>query len=209
MVAGLRRTRWQDPVVRQTSAADVLRLVPLHRLVSVFCVAMIAAGCASRSRPPLVPPATPAAPPRSSVVGLASFYGEAFHGKTTASGVPFDMNAMVAAHPTYPFGTIVRVTHIANGRRVTVRIVDRGPAPSVRAEGVLIDLSRAAAAALGFIHEGRARVRIEIVRSAPPRTTLFPIRFQDLDWRLERLRSVGAALSGRRRLNRSDDVHPP
>ena len=57
--------------------------------------------------------------------GLASYYGREFHGKTTASGIRFDMNALVAAHPSYPFGTLLRVTNLANGRSATVRVVDR------------------------------------------------------------------------------------
>ena len=91
------------------------------------------AGCASRS-------AAPAGVPGGILEvreGLATFYGEAFHGKTTASGVPFDMKAMVAAHPTYPFGTLVRVTNLANGRAVQVRIIDRGPAAGPRAAASL------------------------------------------------------------------------
>jgi rare lipoprotein A len=71
------------------------------------------------------------------------------------------MNAMVAAHPTYPFGTIVRVTNLGNGRSATVRILDRGPA---RGNGVIIDVSRGAADKLGFIREGRTRVRLEVLR---------------------------------------------
>ena len=74
------------------------------------------------------------------------------------------MNAMVAAHPTYPFGTIVRVTNLQNGRSVRVRIVDRGPTAGPRAAGVIIDVSRRAAQALGFIREGRTRVRVEVER---------------------------------------------
>ena len=96
--------------------------------------------------------------------GLATFYGEAFHGKTTASGAPFDMKAMVAAHPTYPFGTLVRVTNVANGRAVQVRIVDRGPAAGPRAAGIVIDVSYGAAESLRIVRDGRARVRLEVVR---------------------------------------------
>jgi len=96
--------------------------------------------------------------------GLASYYGRDFHGKTAASGVAFDMNAMVAAHPSYPFGTIVRVTNLTNGRSVRVQIVDRGPASGPRADGVIIDVSRRAARELGFIQSGRARVRLDVLR---------------------------------------------
>jgi rare lipoprotein A len=73
------------------------------------------------------------------------------------------MNDMVAAHPTYPFGTLVRVTNLTNGRSVRVRILDRGPARRLRAQGVIIDLSHAAAKALGFLEEGRTRVRLEVL----------------------------------------------
>jgi rare lipoprotein A len=73
------------------------------------------------------------------------------------------MNAMVAAHPSYPFGTRLRVTNLANGRSTRVRIVDRGPAPKPRADGIIIDLSRKAAEVLGFIQQGRARVRLEVL----------------------------------------------
>jgi rare lipoprotein A len=95
--------------------------------------------------------------------GLASYYGKEFHGRKTASGVRFDMNAMVAAHPSYPFGTLVRVTNLANGRSTNVRIVDRGPARKARAAGIVIDVSRRAAEALKFIRQGRARVRLEVL----------------------------------------------
>jgi rare lipoprotein A len=129
--------------------------------VALIAVLMTSASATSRRAPD--PPGTS---PRSIVVaeGLASYYGQAFHGKTTASGVPFDMDAMVAAHPAYPFGTVVRVTNLANGRSVQVRIVDRGPASGPRKDGVIIDLSQAAAAALGFVQDGRTRVRVEVLR---------------------------------------------
>ncbi len=74
------------------------------------------------------------------------------------------MNAMVAAHPTYPFGTIVRITNLSNGRTRQVRILDRGPASGPQAAGVVIDLSYGAARALGFVSDGRARVRLEVLR---------------------------------------------
>ena len=95
--------------------------------------------------------------------GLASWYGREFHGRTTASGIPFDSRAMVAAHPTHSFGTRVRVHRIASGKSVDVEIVDRGPAAGPRREGVVIDLSEAAAEELGFIRAGRTRVRVEVL----------------------------------------------
>jgi rare lipoprotein A len=95
--------------------------------------------------------------------GLASFYGSDFHGKRTASGIRFDMNAMVAAHPSYPFGTLIRVTNLANRQAVTVRVVDRGPAAEQQAGGVIVDVSRRAAQRLGFVQRGRTRVRLEVL----------------------------------------------
>lgn len=91
--------------------------------------------------------------------GVASYYGRRFHGRRTANGERFDMNAMTAAHKTLPFGTRVRVTNPRNGRSVTVRINDRGP--FIR--GRTIDLSRRAAEQLGMISSGHARVKLDIV----------------------------------------------
>ena len=65
-------------------------------------------------------------------VGLASFYGREFHGKTTATGERFDMQALTAAHPSYPEGTVLKVTNLENSRAVRVRVTDRGPARPVR-----------------------------------------------------------------------------
>ena len=78
--------------------------------------------------------------------GIASWYGKQFHGRKTASGERFDMEALTAAHPKLPFGSWVRVRNLINGRSVDVRINDRGPYIKRR----VIDLSRAAAQALGF-----------------------------------------------------------
>ena len=95
--------------------------------------------------------------------GLASYYARVLHGRITAAGAPFDNEAMVAAHPTYPFGTVLRVTNLRNQRSVRVQIVDRGPAKGPRADGVIIDLSRAAAQALDFLRSGRTRVQLDVV----------------------------------------------
>lgn len=95
--------------------------------------------------------------------GLASYYASSLDGSMTASGGRFDNDAMVAAHPTHPFGTVVRVTNLRNGRSVTVRIVDRGPARGPRKDGVIIDVSRAAAEALGFLQRGHTRVTVEVL----------------------------------------------
>ena len=95
--------------------------------------------------------------------GLASYYANRRHGRRTASGETFDNKALVAAHPSFAFGTRVRVTNIGNGRSVEVRIVDRGPSEGRRKEGYVIDLSRAAASKLGFVKQGHARVRLEVI----------------------------------------------
>lgn len=96
--------------------------------------------------------------------GEASWYGERYQGRSTASGEAFDMNALTAAHRKLAFGTRVRVTNLANRRSVVVRINDRGP----YARGRLIDVSRRAAALLGFEGDGIARVRVQTVEEAPP-----------------------------------------
>jgi rare lipoprotein A len=134
--------------------------------MAVPLILVAAAGCAPRRPGPVAPrgPDVGAARVLDAREGLASYYGKAFHGKVTASGARFDMNAMVAAHPTYPFGTVVRVTNLRNGRSQDVRVLDRGPAAGPRADGVIIDVSQGAAHALGFITAGRARVRIEVLR---------------------------------------------
>jgi rare lipoprotein A len=88
--------------------------------------------------------------------GAASWYGDRFAGKRTASGVRFDPNAMMAAHRTLPFGSRVRVKDQRSGRSVTVKIVDRGP----HVRGRVIDVSKAAARKLGFLARGTARVCI-------------------------------------------------
>jgi rare lipoprotein A len=129
-------------------------------IASLSAVGLV--GCAERAVGPK-PTATPTRV-EASREGLASYYGRDFHGKTAASGAAFDMNAMVAAHPSYPFGTIVRVTNLRNGRSVRVQIVDRGPASGPQADGVIIDVSRRAARELGFIQNGRARVRLDVLR---------------------------------------------
>jgi len=91
--------------------------------------------------------------------GIASWYGRRFHGQKTASGETYDMYAMSAAHPTLPIPSYVRVTHVASGRSVVVRVNDRGPFHASR----IIDLSYAAANRLGFVQAGSAEVQVEAV----------------------------------------------
>ena len=89
--------------------------------------------------------------------GVASYYGARHHGKRTASGEPFNQNALTAAHRDLPFGTRVRVTNLSNDKSVVVRINDRGP----HTRGRLIDLSRQAAEQLGMLRSGTAKVRVQ------------------------------------------------
>jgi rare lipoprotein A len=91
--------------------------------------------------------------------GLASWYGKRYHGQKTSSGETYDMYAMTAAHPTLPIPSYVRVTNLANGKSVVVRVNDRGPFKSER----VIDVSYVAAYKLGFIQAGQARVEVEAI----------------------------------------------
>jgi rare lipoprotein A len=95
-------------------------------------------------------------------VGTASWYGEQFQGKQTASGEPFDMRDFTAAHPSLPLGTFVKVTNLRNGHAVVVRINDRGPV----VDGRIIDVSYNAAQALGFQNRGIQKVRLDLYRPA-------------------------------------------
>ena len=92
-------------------------------------------------------------------VGTASWYGEYFEGKTTASGEDYEMYDLTAAHPTLPLGTYVRVTNLHNGRAVVVRVNDRGPI----VPGRIIDLSYGAARVLKFERQGLQRVRLDLL----------------------------------------------
>ena len=105
------------------------------------------------------PPVEAAPASRSIGGGTASYYGKRFHGRRTASGERFDMHAMTAAHRTLPFGTLVEVTNPRTGKRVTVRINDRGPFHG----GRVIDVSRAAATELGLIQRGHGTVELAIL----------------------------------------------
>jgi rare lipoprotein A len=92
-------------------------------------------------------------------LGVASWYGKFFEGRTTASGEPFDPNQLTCAHRTLPLGSVLRVTNLRNNKSVIVTVNDRGPVPENR----VIDLSRAAANALEFHDEGLAPVKIELI----------------------------------------------
>lgn len=146
------------------------RSVPLLLLATA-----IVTGCASGGRRGPATPAPAERPTRSDQEkpaetapvkpkkkverGLASWYGNEFHGRLTASGEPFDQNQISAAHRTLPFGTVVRVTNLDNGRTLDVRINDRGPF----VKGRILDLSRAAAAELDMVRAGVARIELRVV----------------------------------------------
>lgn len=100
--------------------------------------------------------------------GLASWYGGKFQGRLTSSGEVFDTNLLTAAHKTLPFGTVVKVTNLDNGRSTVVKINDRGPF----VEGRIIDLSRAAAEQIDMIGTGTARVSVEVLSFAPDRLAI-------------------------------------
>ena len=100
--------------------------------------------------------------------GVASWYGKSFHGKQTANGELFDMEALTAAHRTLPLGTVVRVVNLANGKHLHVRITDRGPYVNSR----ILDLSRGAAARLGMMEGGLSVVRVQVVGEHRPAALL-------------------------------------
>ena len=159
------------PAAGQTgSAADL----PLAGQTSAAATAKPAAGSVSA---PAAAGATPAADTDSNTgstgsttvvlpvheTGQASWYGDPFHGRRTASGEIFDKNQFTAAHKTLPFGTVVVVRNLENGLTVTVRINDRGPFVA----GRIIDLSQAAGAKIGLDHSGVARVSLHILARSP------------------------------------------
>jgi rare lipoprotein A len=127
-------------------------------LALILVAALAACGHASRA-PRTAAPAPQQATPEGQFeqVGLASWYGTFHRGQRTASGEFFDPDALTAGHRTLPMGAIVWVTNLANGRGVKVRINDRGPRDTAR----IIDLSPAAAQALGFTSSAEMKVKIE------------------------------------------------
>jgi rare lipoprotein A len=105
----------------------------------------------------------PAENPRYDKVGMSSWYGEDFHARKTSNGEYFDMNELTAAHATLPLPSYAKVTNLANGRKIVVRINDRGPFVGTR----IIDLSRKSADALGYRRMGKAKVRVQYLGPAP------------------------------------------
>lgn len=136
-----------------------MRLRSKRFIKAIFLgTALLGASCAIKEVVPPPPAIPPSAIPRVQY-GWASWYGEEFHGRPTASGVVFDMYQFTAAHNTLPVGTKVLVTNLRNGRCVAVTVNDRGPF----VPGRVIDLSYAAARALEMVEEGLAWVRIEVL----------------------------------------------
>lgn len=135
------------------------------RLAATLVAVMACAVSWLAAEPSRRPRARPAA--AASAKGLASYFSPKLVGRRMADGGRYDARALVAAHPTHPFGTLVRVTNLRNGKSVDVRIRDRGPGSRPRRQGVIIDLSRAAAETLDIINEGRAPVRVDVVSRGP------------------------------------------
>ncbi|HEX5315431.1 MAG TPA: septal ring lytic transglycosylase RlpA family protein [Candidatus Kapabacteria bacterium] len=118
-------------------------------VVAAIAIAGSISGCAAH----------PSTTTMDTMQGIASYYSNDFQGHRTADGEIFDNSKLTAAHRTYPFGTIVRVTNLATEATVTVRINDRGPVKPER----VIDLTQAAAEAIGIVRAGLGRVRIDVV----------------------------------------------
>lgn len=131
-------------------------------IVAVMAVALFAAAAPVQAEPPKLARSTHIAARLQ--IGHATYYATRFDGRRTASGTTFRNAALVAAHPTLPFGTLTRVTSIITGQSVTVKIVDRGPATGPRSRGVIIDLSQAAAKHLTMLTRGRAPVALQVLR---------------------------------------------
>ena len=130
-----------------------LPALPPTRALWIF-LALSCVGCTLVGRAPVEEGA-----PGWTRVGIASWYGEPFHGRRTASGEIYDMEAMTCAHPELPFGTRLRIENLDNGRSTTLTVNDRGPF----VQGRILDVSRRGARELGMLGPGTARVRITVV----------------------------------------------
>ena len=142
-----------------------------HGLAIVLSVVSLGAAqrpisSASGSRPNVPKPGVQSRKktgPKPYQVGTASWYGSYFHGRATASGEPYNMYDLTAAHRRLPLGSLVRVTNLRNGRAVVVRINDRGPYVAPR----IIDVSYSVARILEFKSQGLQRVRLDLVEPGP------------------------------------------
>ncbi|HXO87943.1 MAG TPA: septal ring lytic transglycosylase RlpA family protein [Candidatus Acidoferrales bacterium] len=202
------RAEFRPPIIWRISRTSGA----LHARVAALlacAVAMISTGCAHRtqtSQPPVqyppsqasaAPPAIerqPAIPGQYVEEGVASWYGDPFNGRRAANGEIYDMHQFTAAHRTLPFGAIVRVTNLRNGKQTEVRITDRGPFVADR----VIDLSLSAAQAIDMVGPGTAPVRLEILGGPNPQVGFFGVQvgaFQSQD-NAERFRAQLAARYG-------------
>jgi rare lipoprotein A len=145
------------------------RLARLAGVALLVLAPAVAQGQAAQEEPPAPPvPGTDGVPVVHADTGEATYYHDALHNRRTASGERMDQQAYVAAHRRYPFGTWLRVTNLRNGRSVLVRVIDRGPFGSLRnQQRTIVDLSRRAASELGFIRQGRVKVKVERLAHAP------------------------------------------
>ena len=182
-----------------------IRAAALPFAIALLCAG--ATGCAKKKRPVAV--ARIALPQVASPeTGLASWYGHPYHGRPSASGEIYDMETLVAAHRTLPFGTFVRVTNLGNEKTVDVRIIDRGPF----VDGRIIDLSHAAARAIDLIGPGVAQVRMDIISfpAVPASNNLFAVQagaFRDKS-RADQLRAAMQQEYGSARLVLKDGAPP-
>lgn len=143
------------------------KLVRLMAFAIISIAASTIFGCAKVTSRPL-PPAAIRPSIDYKAIGTASWYGPGFHGRKTASGERFNQKDMTAAHRSLPFGTVLKVTNIANGKSVDVKVNDRGPFIG----GRIIDLSKAAASEIGLLGTGTGRV--DLVAIAGPNDVLIP-----------------------------------
>jgi rare lipoprotein A len=152
---------WTVPSARTVSTSRVARCISAVVVGLIVSASMTAPAAVQRHN-------------RSVETGFATFYSRLFEGKKTASGRRFDGDALVAAHRTLPFGTVVSVTNLENGRKVTVQIIDRGPYGDNWREGTVIDLSPAAAKQLDMLEDGQVRARVSVVRLGSGRRSPTP-----------------------------------
>jgi rare lipoprotein A len=145
---------------------------PVYAGAALVCpiacaILALSSGCARKTsvRIPSAPPIGAAPRIGDTETGIASWYGAPYHGRPTSSGEIYDQEQLTAAHRTLPFGTWVGVTNLDNGKRVDVRITDRGPF----VDGRIIDLSLAAAREIDMIRAGTARVRLTIIEAPQER----------------------------------------